>query len=118
MNIPHWIGALAYWIAGLTFAVLVGLFMGGCASDPYWKRDARPVEERMIAEVDDVVCNGHGAYTGTKIEGCADRDFGIITLRRGLTESERACVLRHERAHLKGWNHDDRPAYALDCGPE
>ena len=42
MNIPHWLGALAYWIAGLTFAVLVGLFMGGCASDPYWNETPGP----------------------------------------------------------------------------
>ena len=48
--------------------------------------------------------------------GCAELTTGMIYLQVGLPPRLKACVEKHERRHLKGDDHEERPGFLVDCG--
>lgn len=85
-------------------------FISGCATNDYWYRTHEP---RLVLGVIDVDHPGGipGAYFGF-----ANFVTGLIEVKRGLSESLRECVIKHERKHFAGYSHDPRKGFVTDCG--
>lgn len=89
--------------------MLLALLCASCVSHPYWVKVAEPVALTSIGFVDAPCGNVH-------IQGCSSRITGRIELKKQMSKSLLECVLSHERHHLAGYDHDDRPTFATDCG--
>ena len=97
-------------LRGLSLLLLAAsALLAGCATEPYRFRDAAPV---MVSDVRVVP---HPC--GQAWDGCADRRYGIIYLRAGMSEAMHDCTLKHELRHLEGWNHHYWPT-VKNCGED
>ena len=95
---------------------VAAILLGGCSR--YWVKDGDPVPETALVEVD-TIQNCSSADGNGPVLGCAWRSTGRIEILKFLPSDLRSCLVRHERAHLLGWQHpDNRLVYRLDCGPE
>lgn len=65
------------------------------------------------------VC-GYSWVPWQELGGCASEEVpGVwwLRIRDDFTPSERECVLLHEKAHVRGWAHDDAATKAAITGP-
>lgn len=112
-----WIGFLVLFF---TF-----LMIGGCASESYWvKKYNEPIQElpsvyhetldHFLAACQTTTVNAL-ACTISIVSSTSNTVFHVQSHFAPGVRDE--CVERHEKAHRKGWTHDKRPVFRLDCGP-
>lgn len=90
--------------------ILLVFLLQACGDGGYWELKHTPVEIAHIARVD-YPCAMQNA------RGCWNPVSRTIEIKHGLSASDEACVMRHERAHAAGWVHPENMAFVWDCGP-
>jgi hypothetical protein len=91
-------------IASLAIAASLASFMPPAQFD-YEPRQAYTVTE-FSAPMLKIVCRS-GQYAGGRVPyACTYRSLNAIFILNTLTGANRDIILRHEKAHLNGWNHD------------
>ena len=89
---------------------LVLLLLVGCAQTPYWVKTHEPVAHKRTIYVEN-------PCERTDWLGCNSRATGVIQIKLWLTETQRWCVLNHEKKHLAGYSHPGAyKGLAYDCG--
>lgn len=91
-------------------AVAVTFVLQACGDGGYWELKYAPVPVKQIVRVE-YPCAIENA------RGCWNPVTQVIEVKNGLSASDEACVLRHERAHAAGWVHPVNQALEWDCGP-
>ena len=106
------------WTCALSVA-LVLLCEDARAWDAGWRKVREPAYFVTVMEVADAkaYCAPESRKT---VHGCYMGGIGMIFLQAGLAPSERACALRHEKAHAAGWDHGEQSTLTTrpSCGPE
>ena len=92
-------------------ALLVLLALTACGDGGYWELKNPPLKVKHIVRVD-YPCAMQNA------RGCWNPASQTIEVKHGLSPSDEACVMRHERAHAAGWTHLVNQALEWDCGPQ
>ncbi len=102
--------------------LLVLLCEDARAWDAGWRLTSAPLPVAApVIEVPSAaaVCGPSSHGNGT-VYGCYDAIAGVIFLQAGLSATDRACMLRHERFHEAGWTHNAESTLTTrpSCGPE
>ncbi len=92
-------------------AILILLVLFGCGEGGYWTLTNAPLPVKHIVRVD-YPCAIQGA------RGCWNPASQTIEIKHGLSTSDEACAMRHEKAHAAGWVHPENQALVWDCGPK
>lgn len=91
--------------------VAIAFVLQACGEGGYWELKHAPVLVKQIVKVDYPPCGISNA------RGCWIPTTQTIEIKAGLSASDEACVLRHEKAHAAGWVHPPGQALEWDCGP-
>lgn len=87
------------------------LALTACGDGGYWELKNPPVKVQAIVKLDTLTCPDRNA------RGCWVPATQTIEIKTGLSPSDEACVMRHEKAHAAGWVHPENQALSWDCGP-
>lgn len=99
----------------MRYFVAFGLSLCLQACGGYWY--ARPElagPVRAVVEVENIECRTCALSDSW---GLWDVGTGVIQIKRGLSAEDRDCVLRHEKYHAEGYDHDfGWRILRLNCG--
>lgn len=91
--------------------ILASLLLTACGEGGYWTLTNAPLPVKHIVRAD-YPCAIQGA------RACWNPASQTIELKHGLSPSDEACAMRHEKAHAAGWTHPVNQAIIWDCGPK
>lgn len=89
----------------------VAFVLQACGDGGYWELKYAPVPVKQIVRVE-YPCAIQNA------RGCWNPATQVIEIKAGLSPSDEACTMRHEKAHAAGWAHPVAQALEWDCGPK
>ena len=93
------------------FLLLLLTLISACGDGGYWELKNAPLPVKHIVRAD-YPCAMQNA------RACWNPASQTIEIKYGLSPSDEACAMRHEKAHAAGWTHPVSQALEWDCGPK
>ena len=97
---------------------IISLLLNGCSTTPYWHDDipGYRVKNIEIHESETLIIDCRAA-PDWKGSGCIQRlqDRAIIYIRKGLSQTDYECTMRHEFEHALGKGHGQGVVYKKMC---